>query len=174
MLVRTEPGAGAVVAPVIRLALRPDAPERLTSSQVVDITDLRTGVTTQLDRLAAWVGGLLLVLTVLLVANGMVVSVMARTGEIGVRRALGSSRGSVAALFLVEGALVGALGGLAGSAIATAAVVIVAAVSGWTAMFQLVWVVLGPAVGVTAGLVSSLYPAMRASSIQPALAVRSD
>ena len=174
LLVRTELGAGAVVAPVIRLALRPDAPEHLASSQIVNVADLRTGVSTQLGRLAAWIGGLLLMLTILLVANAMVVSVMARTSEVGVRRALGASRGSVSALFITEGALSGGLGGLAGSAIATVAGVVVAIASGWSAVFEPTWVILGPAVGIGAGLISSLYPALRAAAIQPAQAVRSD
>ncbi|MBI9115725.1 ABC transporter permease [Sanguibacter suaedae] len=174
MLVRVERGAGAPISRAIRLALRPDAPERLTASQVVDVNQLRTGVTTQLDRLAAGIGGFLLMLTILLIANAMVVSVMARTSEIGVRRAMGASRRNVAALFLAEGALTGLLGGLAGSAFALVALVVVAAASSWTATVAAWWLVLGPGVGVLAGLISSLYPALRAATIQPALAVRSD
>lgn len=174
LLVRAQQGAGAPVARVIRLAVRPDAPEQLTSSQVVDVSDLRTGVSTQLDRLAAWVGGLLLLLTLLLIANAMVVSVMARSSEIGLRRAMGATRASVAALFLTEGALSGALGGLAGSAVAAVAVVGVSWVNSWTAVVEPSLAVVGPAVGILAGLIASAYPALRAASIQPALAVRSD
>lgn len=174
LLVRTAPGAGTVVADVIRLALRPDAPEQLTSSQVVDVADLRTGVSTQMDRLVAGVGGLLLTLTILLIGNAMVVSVMSRTSEIGLRRAIGASRGRVAALFWVEGALGGGVGGLAGSALAAVAVLTVAVANQWTATLHLGWVGLGPVLGVAAGLVSSLYPALRAAGIQPAQAVRAD
>ncbi len=174
MTVRTAPGAGTVVADVVRVAVRPDAPQDLVSSQVVDVTQLRTGVSTQLDRLAAGVGALLLALTVLLIGNAMVVSVMSRTGEIGLRRAIGASRARVAAMFWTEGALSGVVGGLTGSALAVVAVVVVAAVNGWTAGVSLVWVVLGPAIGGAAGVVSSLYPALRAAAVEPAQAVRAD
>lgn len=174
MMVRTAPGAGTVVADVVRLAVRPDAPHDLASSQVVDVSSLRTGVSTQLDRLAAWVGALLLALTVLLIGNAMVVSVMSRTSEIGLRRAIGASRSRVAAMFWTEGALSGAVGGVTGSALAAVSVVVVAAVNGWTASLSPVGVLLGPAVGLAAGVVSSLYPALRAAAVEPAQAVRAD
>jgi len=174
MLVRTASGAGAVVADVVRLAARPDAPQDLVSSQVVDVTGLRTGVSTQLDRLATGVGALLLALTVLLIGNAMVVSVMSRTSEIGLRRAIGASRARVAAMFWTEGALSGVVGGLTGSALAAVAVVVVAAVNGWTATVSPAWVLLGPAVGLGAGVLSSAYPASRAARIEPAQAVRAD
>lgn len=138
------------------------------------MTQLRTGVSTQLDRLAAGTGALLLALTVLLIGNAMVVSVMSRTGEIGLRRAIGASRARVAAMFWTEGALSGLVGGLTGSALAAVAVVVVAAVNGWTAAVSPVVVVLGPAIGVAAGVLSSLYPALRAAAVEPAQAVRAD
>jgi putative ABC transport system permease protein len=174
MLVRTEPGAGAVVADAVSLAIRPDDPSRLDASRVVSVESLRKGVSTQLDRLAGWTGSVLMALTVLLIANSMVVAVTARTAEIGLRRALGFSRSRVAGVFLTEGALVGLVGGLAGSALAAVTVVVTAAVSGWSVVLQPWLVASGPGVGAVVGLVASLYPALRAARISPALAVRSD
>lgn len=174
MLVRTQPGAGTPVAAVIRTAVLPGSPEQLRSSQVADLSSLRHGVSTQLGRLAAWTGALLLMLAVLLIANSMVVSVMARTSEIGLRRALGASRPAVAGVFLVEGALTGVLGGLSGSALSAVAVVVVSAVYQWTAVVDLHWMALGPVVGALVGVVASAYPAVRAANVEPGIAVRSD
>jgi putative ABC transport system permease protein len=174
VLVRAEPGAGAQVARVVTKALRPDAPERLQTSQVVSVSELRRGVSTQMSRLAGWTGTVLMVLTILLIANSMVVAVMARTAEIGLRRALGCSRRRVAGVFLAEGVLIGFLGGLAGSAVSAVAVVAAAAVNDWTATLQPGWVAAGPALGVAVGLVASAYPARRAAAVSPAVAVRSD
>ncbi len=174
ILIRTEIGAGSAVARVIRSAIRPDAPQRLVSSQVLDIKDLRTGVSTELDRLGAWVGSLLLVLTVLLIANAMTVSVLGRTAEIGLRRAMGASRAAMASLFLAEGAVTGMLGGLTGSAVAGFATLLVCVINQWTAILSPSLIGLGPIVGMVAGLVCATYPAARASAIHPAVAVRSD
>lgn len=174
MKILTEPGAGNPVVQVIRMTLNPQLPEQLAVSQVQSFESLRAGVSTQLDKLAAFIGGFLLLLTVLLIANAMTVSVMTRTGEIGVRRALGASQWSVASLFLIEGFIIGACGGLAGSAIASTTITLISVASNWSISYPLWFLVLGPSVGIVAGLVSSAYPAYRAGSIQPALAVRSD
>ncbi|USR79983.1 ABC transporter permease [Arcanobacterium pinnipediorum] len=174
ILIRTKIGAGSQVSNVARLALMPNQPEKLSVSQVVSVESIRENVSGQLAQQAAWVGAFLIVLTVLLIANSMIVSVTARTTEIGVRRALGSSRGRVAAVFWVEGAVTGALGGLVGSAVASVIIVGVSAVSGWTALLNIGWIMLGPVLGAAVGVVASAYPAARASMIHPAIAVRSN
>jgi putative ABC transport system permease protein len=173
-LVLTEPGAGAPVASVIREAVRPDNPAALDVSAVNDFRDVRTGVDSQLARLSAGIGLLLLALSTLIIANSMVVSVVARTPEIGLRRALGASSGSVAGVFLTEGALIGALGGLAGSALGVSASVAIAALLNWTHQFSPLLALAGPALGLTTGLVASAYPAFRAGRIAPSEALRAD
>ncbi|WP_435299114.1 ABC transporter permease [Timonella sp. A28] len=174
MKILTEPGAGGPVATIVRTAIVPQAPESFTVSQVHSIDSLRAGVSTQLDKLAAFIGAFLLLLTILLIANAMTVSVMSRTGEIGVRRALGASQHSVARLFLFEGFIVGLCGGVAGSAVAALSVAAVSAVNQWSVSYSAFLLLLGPVVGVFAGLLSAAYPAYRAGNVQPAIAVRSD
>ncbi|MFT3942443.1 MAG: ABC transporter permease [Ancrocorticia sp.] len=174
VLIRTEPGAGSQISKVARQQILPQAPEKLLASQVVSADRARGSVAGQMARQVMWIGAFLIVLTVLLIANSMIVSVTARTTEIGVRRALGSSRSSVAAAFWCEGALTGALGGLAGSAVAAIVMVGVAWLSGWTAHLGPFWIGLGPLLGLAVGLVASAYPAFRASGIHPAIAVRAD
>ncbi|GII99879.1 putative ABC transport system permease protein [Sediminihabitans luteus] len=174
VLVRALPGAGAQVASVVAQAVRPDAPERLSASSVVSMSTLRRGVSTQMDKLAAWTGTVLMVLTILLIANSMIVAVTSRTTEIGLRRALGCSRAQVGAVFLAEGMLIGFLGGLVGAAIAATSVVAAAALNGWSAVLSPGWIAVGPLIGVAVGLVASAYPARRAATISPALAVRSE
>lgn len=174
VLIRTAIGAGNQVSKAARLAVLPGMPEKLTASQVVLHENIRQSVSDQLTRQVAWIGGFLIVLTVLLITNSMIVSVTARTTEIGVRRALGSSRSSVAGVFWFEGALVGALGGLAGAALSSIVVTVVAMLNSWTAYLNPVWIAAGPLLGLSVGVLASLYPALRASAVHPAIAVRSD
>lgn len=172
MLVRTKPGAGPPVSRVVREAIEPARPDLLKVSTVVDLANLRTGVSTQLSRLAAAVGAILLVLTALLIANSMVVAVVARTAEIGLRRALGASQGDIALLFLADGGLTGFLGGFGGAAIGCSAVLAVAAVNDWGTYLQLWYLAAGPLIGVLVGVIASAYPAWQAARISPAEAVR--
>lgn len=174
VLLRAKIGAGSQVAKVARLALRPEAPQTLAVSQVVSAGASRGTVANVMGQQTAWVGGFLLILTMLLITNSMVVSVTSRTTEIGIRRALGASRSTVAVTFLLEGALVGFLGGLAGSVLSAMVVVVVSAFNSWSAFLSAMWLMAGPILGTVVGLLASVYPAVRAAKIRPAIAVRAD
>lgn len=172
MIIRTAPGAGAPVAAIIREALRPESPGILTVSTATDLSTLRTGVSTQMSRFAAVMGLLLVALTTLLIGNSMITAVVSRTAEIGLRRALGDSRAAVTTLFLIDGAMVGLLGGIAGSALGVATIDLAASVNGWSAFTPWYCYVAGPFVGVVVAVIASSYPALRAGGISPAEAVR--
>lgn len=174
MEVLVDPGSGGPVSRAIVNVLRPGGPGSLSLSAVTDLKEVRTGVSTQLTNYAATIGLLLLVLTALLIVNSMVVSVVSRTVEIGLRRALGASTTDMLLLFLTEGSLVGFLGGLAGSALGSTAVVVVCVINDWSAQMSLTNAVLGPLVGFVVGLLGSAYPAFIAARISPAVAVRSE
>ncbi|MGL5852325.1 MAG: FtsX-like permease family protein, partial [Phycicoccus sp.] len=94
--------------------------------------------------------------------------------EIGLRRSLGASQADVARVFLIEGGLVGLLGGLLGAGAGMATSVAVAAVNRWDASQPVLAAVVGPVVGLVAGVVASAYPAWRAATVQPADAMRAD
>lgn len=106
------------------------------------------------------------------VAGIVTVSVQARTAEIALRRAIGSPRALIARLFLLEGILIGTVGGAMGAAVGSAAVLAVSASRGWTAVLPPTVVPAALALGVTAGTVSALYPAWVASRQHPADALR--
>ena len=174
LLVRSEVGGGPSVAEVVRAVVRPDRPDLLVTSPVVALESLRQGVSAQFARLVAWIGALLLAITALLISNSTASAVTARTPEIGLRRALGASRGQVTRVVVAEGALTGLLGGAAGTAVGLAVVVVVAAASSWSVDLDPTWALPAPALGLAVGVVASLHPASRASRISPALAVRHD
>lgn len=174
ILIYTRPGAGPRVSESAALAANPTHPEWLSASAVIARSDVRDAVAGQLATQIAWIGGFLLVLTTLLIANAMIVSVTARTSEIGIRRALGSSRGAIALTFLVEGLVTGTVGGLVGSTLAAWATLAVALLQGWSAYLAPALLALGPAVGAGVGILASAYPALRAAHTEPATAIRAD
>jgi putative ABC transport system permease protein len=101
------------------------------------------------------------------VANTMVISVLERRSEIGLRRSLGATRGQILVQFLVESLLLSALGGLGGVLAGIAITVGYAATQSWPAVVPAWASVGGVASTVVIGAVAGLYPAVRASRLSP-------
>lgn len=106
------------------------------------------------------------------IANTTLVAVLERTGEIGLRRALGARSRHITLQFLAESGALGTLGGLVGTSLGTFAVIGTAMAREWTPVIHPVTVVAAPAIGLVTGVVAGLYPAWRASRIQPVEALR--
>jgi putative ABC transport system permease protein len=105
------------------------------------------------------------------IMNIMLASVMERTREIGVRRAVGATRRDVIRQFLVETTLITLTGGLAGTIVGVALSQLVASLAGWSTIVTLSSVVVACAVSVTVGIVFGLYPAARAARLDPVYAL---
>ena len=97
---------------------------------------------------------------------------MERTGEIGLRRAIGANRGHIAAQFLLESASMGVIGGVLGASLGLMIVVAVSAYQVWTPVLDPIAPFLAPVVGGTIGLLSGAYPAIRAARLEPVEAFR--
>jgi len=107
------------------------------------------------------------------IANVTLVSVIERTGEIGLRRALGATRLHIAEQFLMESTAMGLVGGILGASLGTLVVVVVSAAQTWTPVLDPVLVVAAPLIGATIGLLAGTYPAIRAARMEPVEALRS-
>ncbi|MFD9795396.1 ABC transporter permease [Streptomyces sp. NPDC059070] len=107
------------------------------------------------------------------IANTMVVSVLERRQEIGLRRAIGATRNAVRLQFLTESLLLSALGGVAGAVLGALATHAFAAVQGWTAVVPVRSLAGGLAATLVIGMAAGLYPAQRAARLPPTVALQS-
>jgi putative ABC transport system permease protein len=106
------------------------------------------------------------------IANVMVIAVLERRGEIGLRRALGAKRAHIGSQFVAEAALLAAVGGVAGVALGAAATTVYAVGHQWNTVVSVPLLLAAVAVAVLVGAVAGLYPALRAARLSPAEALR--
>ncbi|MFB7285908.1 ABC transporter permease [Actinacidiphila glaucinigra] len=172
VLVNTSLGAARQVARQAPIALAPGHEEALTVTAPPDLTKTRKGVQGDVNGLFLILGLVSLIVGAIGIANVTLVTVMERTGEIGLRRALGASRRQVAGQFLAESTTIGLLGGVVGAALGVVAVVCVAAVKHWTPVLDLGLALGAPVAGALVGLLAGLYPSLRAARMEPVDALR--
>ena len=108
----------------------------------------------------------------IVIMNIMLVSVMERTREIGVRKAIGARRRDILAQVLIESATLSTVGAMFGVIGGISFAMIVAAASPLPAAVAPRWITLGVALGLTVGIVAGVYPASRASRLDPVDALR--
>ena len=104
--------------------------------------------------------------------NIMLATVLERTREIGVRRAVGAKRKDIRQQFIIESFTISLLGGLAGVIVGVAIARVVAAYAGWPTVVTAVSILLSTGVSIAVGLASGIYPAVRAAELDPIDALR--
>ena len=173
VVVETNIGAASVVAGQVALALRPDNPRSLKVMSPPEPRRVRDEVKSDLNILFLMLGGVSLLVGAIGIANVTLVSVIERTGEIGLRRALGATRRHIAQQFLLESTTIGFVGGVLGASVGTFVVISVSAYQTWTPVLDPLVPLAAPLVGGVVGLLSGTYPALRAARLAPVDALRS-
>ncbi|MBV8430942.1 MAG: ABC transporter permease [Solirubrobacterales bacterium] len=137
-----------------------------------DVLEARAAAKGQFTTLLLGLGAVALLVGAIGIANIMVISVLERRGEIGLRRALGATRRHISTQFLTESALLAALGGIAGLALGAGATAIYAAAKSEPFVVPLYALVAAPVAGFLIGAVAGLYPAAKAARLSPTEALR--
>ncbi|MCS7480257.1 ABC transporter permease [Umezawaea endophytica] len=173
VLIRTDLGAAPLIAEQAPIALSPNGHAALRVLAPPDPATLRGGVQHDVNGLFVVLGLVSLVVGAIGIANVTLVTVVERTGEIGLRRALGAARRHVAYQFLAESVVVGLIGGVLGASTGVVSVVAISISREWTPVLDLPIVAGAPVAGALVGLLAGLYPALRAARMQPVDALRS-
>ncbi|MFB7368400.1 ABC transporter permease [Streptomyces sp. NPDC056222] len=159
------------VRSVLARTVNPGNPSGVKVSRPSDALAAKAATDQGLTTLMLGLGAVALLVGGVGVANTMVISVLERRQEIGLRRALGATRNAIRLQFLTESLLLSALGGLAGSALGSAATYAFALAQRWTAVVP-PWSLVGSLViTLLVGALAGLYPAVRASRLDPTRAL---
>lgn len=172
LAVVVEPGAATVVGEQLPLAMSATTAQDFTVQLPPDPNGLRESVSQQLSGLFIILALVCLIVGIIGIANTTFVSVIERTGEIGLRRAMGARPSHIANQFIMEAAILGVLGGLIGTSVGVITVVAVSAALGWTAVVPTLLLPAGPLIGLASGIIGGAFPAARASKLEPVEALR--
>ena len=150
-----------------------ERPYRITTE--ADILDISRNVTSMIQLALVAIAGISLLVGGIGIANVMLVTVAERTREIGVMKAVGAKNRHVLTAFLFEACVIGLLGGVLGLGMATAAsFTMVPLMFDVPGSLPLVWAAIAIGICLAISLLSGLYPAMRASRMDPVEALRSE
>jgi len=164
---RARDDSVATVQSVLAATANPENPNEVSVSRPSDALAAKQATDQTLGGLLLGLGAVALLVGGVGVANTMVISVLERRAEIGLRRSLGATRGQVRVQFLTESLLLSALGGLGGVLLGVVVTVSYAAYQGWPSVVP-VWASAGGVVAtMVIGVVAGLYPAVRASRLSP-------
>jgi len=170
--VRTDPATVAAVAAVLPATADPAAPQDVSVADPADALIARADASAAFQGLFLGLGAVALLVGGIGIANVMVIAVLERRGEVGLRRALGASRKHIGVQFIAEAALLATGGGAAGALIGGFATTIYAGERHWSATVPIPVLLGAVGVALVIGALAGLYPALRAARLAPAQALR--
>lgn len=150
----------------------PEHPDQVTVSRPSDALVARAEAQGAFNALFLGLAAVALLVGGVGVANIMVISVLERRGEVGLRRALGATRGQIRLQFLAEAVLLSVAGGVAGELAGAAVTSAYAAVRDWPAVVPPAAISGGLVAAILVGAVAGLLPALRAARLSPTEALR--
>jgi putative ABC transport system permease protein len=172
LYLRSKTDAVGEVQSVLAQTANPEAPNEVDVSQPSDALTARAAAKGAFNSLFLGLGVVALLVGAVGVANIMIISVLERRSEIGLRRALGATRGQIRTQFLSEAIMLAVLGGVVGVAAGTAATAVYASIKDWTVVIPAEAWAGGIGSAIVIGAIAGLMPALRAARLSPTEALR--
>ena len=172
IFVRVEDGAIDTTRDLIPATADAENPEEVSVSRPSDALEAQAAADDALTTLFLGLGAVALLVGGIGIANVMVIAVIERRGEIGLRRALGATRAHIRRQFLTEAVILSALGGAVGVALGIGATYLYSGLQGWRVIIPGTAAAGGFLAALLIGAVAGLYPAMRAARLAPTEALR--
>jgi len=167
LYIRSTTGTTQATADAVPTAINLGGPDQVSTKVPSDVLQAASQADKTLQQTALFAGLLALAVGGLGIANVMSISVIQRSSEIGIRRAVGHSRSKIGSQFLLESLFVGILGGILGAAVGVGVVYLVSAFAHWVVVINYrkipIWMALALVVSVGAGL----YPSIKAARLEP-------
>lgn len=170
--VRARPEDVDAVRSVLAATVNPEHPEEVDISRPSDALEARAAADNAFTSLLLALGAVALLVGGVGIANVMVISVLERRNEIGLRRALGATKRHIWAQFLGESLVLSAVGGAAGAALGAIVTTVYAGSRAWAVVVPAIGVIGGIGAAVAIGALAGMYPAMRAARLSPTEALR--
>jgi putative ABC transport system permease protein len=170
--VRADPDTIASVRDLLGQTANPEHPEEVDVSRPSDALEARAAAKTAFTSLFLGLGAVALLVGGVGIANVMVISVLERRSEVGLRRALGATRRHVGAQFLCESVLLAVTGGVAGVLLGALVTAGYAQSQHWTVVVPVLALAGGVAAALAIGALAGSYPALRAARLAPTDALR--
>jgi putative ABC transport system permease protein len=170
--VRAATGHETAVQSLLARTANPEAPYEVNVSQPSDVLTARAAAAGAFNSLFLGLGVVALIVGAVGVANIMIISVLERRSEIGLRRALGATKAQIRTQFLAESILLAVIGGIVGVLAGAAATAVYASSKGWAVVIPAEAWSGGIASALLIGAFAGLMPAVRASRLPPTVALR--
>jgi putative ABC transport system permease protein len=170
--VRANVNDVSTVANLLAPTADPQNASGVNVSQPSNVLEARAAAKGQFTTLLLGLGAVALLVGAIGIANIMVISVLERRGEIGLRRALGATRRHISTQFLAESALLAALGGIAGLLFGAIATWVYSVAQNEPWVVPVYALIAAPAAGLAIGALAGLYPAAKAARLSPTEALR--
>jgi putative ABC transport system permease protein len=167
LYIRSQPGTTQATSNAVPTAINLGGPDQVSTQIPSDALQAQAQANKTLQEVALLAGLLALTVGGIGIANVMSISVIQRSSEIGIRRAIGANRAKIGLQFLLESLFVGLLGGLLGAVVGVGIVYGVSAIANWVVVIDYGQIPLWMGLALLVAVVAGLYPSIKAARLEP-------